>query len=69
MNAGIGYRFSKLGFIEQLSIQADLTNLTDEEYFSTIDSNGFANSDPNGTTQTLLLGAPRQYFLSVKAKF
>jgi iron complex outermembrane receptor protein len=69
LNAGFGYRFSKLGFIGQLSIQADLTNLTDEEYFSTIDSNGFVNSDPNGTTQTLQLGAPRQYFLSVKAKF
>jgi iron complex outermembrane recepter protein len=69
LNAGIGYRFSGLGFIEQLSLQADITNLTDEEYFSTIDSNGFTNSDPNGTTQTLLLGAPRQYFISLKAKF
>ena len=58
-----------MGFVEQLSIQADVTNLTDEEYFSTIDSNGFTNSDPGGTTQTLLLGAPRQYFISLKAKF
>jgi iron complex outermembrane receptor protein len=69
LNAGIGYRFTGLGFVDQLSLQADVTNLTDEEYFSTIDSNGFVNSDPNGTTQTLLLGAPRQYFISLKAQF
>ncbi len=69
LNAGFGYRFTGLGFIEQLTLQADITNLSDEDYFSTIDSNGFTNADPNGTTQTLLLGAPRQYFLSLKAKF
>ncbi|MBC8025702.1 MAG: TonB-dependent receptor [Steroidobacteraceae bacterium] len=68
-NAGFGYRFTGLGFVEQLTLQADVTNLSDEDYFSTIDSNGFSNSDPNGTVQTLLLGAPRQYFLSLKAKF
>jgi iron complex outermembrane recepter protein len=69
LNAGIGYRFSELGFLSQLTLQADVTNLTDEDYFSTIDSNGFVNSDLAGTTQTLLLGAPRQYFLSLKARF
>jgi iron complex outermembrane receptor protein len=69
LNAGIGYRFSQLGFLSQLTLQADVTNLTDEDYFSTIDSNGFVNSDMAGTTQTLLRGAPRQYFLSVKARF
>jgi iron complex outermembrane receptor protein len=55
--------------VEELVVQIDATNLTDEEYFSTIDSNGFVNSDPNGTAQTLLLGAPRQFFLSLKARF
>ena len=69
LNAGLGYRFTNVGLLEQLTIQVDVTNLTDESYFSTIDSNGFVNADPNGTTQTLLLGAPRQYFVSVKARF
>jgi iron complex outermembrane receptor protein len=50
-------------------VQADATNVTDEEYFSTIDSNGFVVSDPTGTAQTLLLGAPRQFFVSLKARF
>ena len=31
-----------------------MTNLTDKDYISTIDSNGFTNADPSGTTQTLL---------------
>lgn len=43
--------------------------MTNEEYFSTIDSNGFVNSEPNGTTQTLLLGAPREFFVSLRARF
>ena len=30
-------------------VQADATNVTDKEYFSTIDSNGFTEPDPNGT--------------------
>jgi iron complex outermembrane receptor protein len=54
---------------EELSIQLDATNVTDKQYYSTIDSNGFTESDPTGTWQSLLLGAPRQFFLSAKAKF
>lgn len=69
LNFGIGYRFTDLGVVEQLTIQADVTNVTDKQYISTIDSNGFVDSDPNGTTQTLLSGAPRQFFVALKAKF
>lgn len=69
LNLGVGYRFSGLGVVEQLTLQADVTNVSDEQYISTIDSNGFVNSDPNGTTQTLLPGAPRQFFIALKAKF
>jgi iron complex outermembrane receptor protein len=69
LNVGVGYRFMRVGPVEELVLQADATNLTDEDYFSTIDSNGFVNSDPTGTAQTLLLGAPRQVFVSVKARF
>jgi iron complex outermembrane recepter protein len=69
LNMGLGYRFTQIGSLAGLTLQADVTNLTDEDYFSTIDSNGFVNADATGTTQTLLLGAPRQYFLSLKARF
>ena len=69
VNLGAGYRFRGLGAVEELLIQLDATNVTDKQYYSTIDSNGFAETDPNGTWQSLLLGAPRQFFLSAKAKF
>jgi iron complex outermembrane receptor protein len=69
LNVGIGYRFKGFGPIEELLIQADATNVTDEEYFSTIDSNGFPTSDPDRNEQTLLRGAPQQFFLSAKLRF
>lgn len=69
VNAGAGLRVRNLGVMELVTIQADITNITDKEYISTIGSGGFFTSDPNGTAQTLLRGAPRQYFLSVKAQF
>ena len=31
--------------------------------------NGYGVSDPTGSMQTLLRGAPRQFFLSAKARF
>jgi iron complex outermembrane receptor protein len=69
LSIGGGVRLRGLGMMEVLTIQADVTNVTDKEYISTIGSGGFFETDPNGTRQTLLRGAPRQYFLSVKAKF
>jgi len=65
-----GYRFGEsAGFAKGWEIQANVTNLFDKKYVSTIGSNGFANSDPTGTNQTLLAGAPAQAFVTVKAQF
>ena len=68
-NASAGFRFADLAMFEELSVQAAVSNIADKFYISTIGSNGFVNADPNGTAQTLLRGAPRQVFVSVKAKF
>jgi uridylate kinase len=57
----IGYRFS-----EQFELQMNANNLFDEEYISTVGSGGFGNS---GDRQTLLVGAPRQVFVTLKAGF
>ncbi|MDX2221510.1 MAG: TonB-dependent receptor [Rhodospirillaceae bacterium] len=66
----LGYRFgANAGFAEGLEIQANFTNVLDEEYVSTIGSNGFGNTDPAGTFQTLQAGAPFQAFLTVRAQF
>jgi iron complex outermembrane recepter protein len=68
-NASAGFRFAGLAMFEELSVQAAVTNIADKFYISTVGSNGFVNADPNGTAQTLLRGAPRQVFVSVKARF
>ena len=68
-NLALGYRFGDLGMVRELTAQLDVTNLFDKDYISTVGSGGFVNSDLNGTAQTLLPGAPRQTFLSLKASF
>jgi iron complex outermembrane receptor protein len=68
-NASAGFRFADFAMFEELSVQAAVTNIADKFYISTVGSNGFVNADPNGTAQTLLRGAPRQVFVSIKAKF
>jgi iron complex outermembrane receptor protein len=45
-----------------------ISNITDQKYISTIGSNGFSYSDPQGTSQTVLPGAPRALFLSLSGK-
>ncbi len=68
-NASFGYRFRELGIFQELTLQGAVTNLADKNYISTIGSNGFTNADPTGTSQTLLRGAPRQFFVTLKARF
>jgi iron complex outermembrane receptor protein len=68
-NASAGWRFTEVAMFEELTLQAAVSNITDKFYISTVGSNGFVNADPNGTAQTLLRGAPRQVFVSLKAKF
>lgn len=69
LNFSVGLKLGERFGLKQLSMQLDVTNLFDEDYISTVGSGGFSNSDPNGTGQTLLPGAPRQLFVSVKASF
>ncbi|HEY0231153.1 MAG TPA: TonB-dependent receptor [Dokdonella sp.] len=69
INAGAAYTFGDLGYLKNLRIALNVTNVADKHYFATVGSNGFTDSDPNGLFQTLLAGAPRQSFLTVTAKF
>ncbi|WP_206364989.1 TonB-dependent receptor [Sphingomonas panacis] len=66
MDASIGYRFDGDGPLHGFAIVGNVTNLTDKKYIATIGSNGFTNS---GDNQTLLAGAPRQFFVTVKKGF
>ncbi len=62
----LGYRFHGSPWLEGLELQGNITNLFNERYVSTIGSNGFGNS---GDAQTLLVGAPREYFVSLRRHF
>jgi iron complex outermembrane recepter protein len=66
VDATAGWRFGGEGFMNGVAVQVSVTNLFDKEYVSTIGSNGFGNS---GDNQTLLAGAPRQWFLTVRKDF
>ncbi|WP_423681242.1 TonB-dependent receptor [Undibacterium sp. WLHG33] len=68
MNLSTGYKQKNLGGIKDFSIQLNVENLLNKQYFSTIGSNGFQTFDPTGTAQTLLTGAPRQLFVTVSGK-
>ncbi|HEX7822502.1 MAG TPA: TonB-dependent receptor [Sphingobium sp.] len=64
-DATLGYRFD-MGMMKNLTVEATATNLFDKNYVSTIGTNGFAN---RGDSQTLLAGAPQQFFVTVKTGF
>jgi iron complex outermembrane receptor protein len=66
VDLSLGFRLKDLGFLRQLTIQGNVTNATDEDYISTVGSGGFGNS---GDRQTLLTGAPRQYFITLDGRF
>lgn len=67
-NLSAGYKLKSLGWLKEASLQVNVTNLFDKEYISTIGTNGFQASDPKGTAQTLLTGAPRQVFVTLSGK-
>ena len=67
VDASIGYRLRGLGgVLEGLAIEGSVTNLTDKRYIATIGSDGYVAS---GDNQTLLAGAPRQWFVTLRRGF
>ncbi|KRA71732.1 TonB-dependent receptor [Caulobacter sp. Root656] len=67
----VGYRFAgeTNAWLRGLEVQANITNLTDEDYISTVGSGGASKADPSGTAMTLLPGAPRQAYVTVRKRF
>ena len=66
VDASVGYTFRSENALNGFGISLNVTNLTDKKYVSTIGSNGFTAS---GDNQTLLAGAPRQWFVTLKKGF
>lgn len=67
----VGYRFDDEAgpWLRGLEMQGNITNLTDEDYISTVGSGGAAKADPAGMSMTLLPGAPRQLFVTLRKQF
>ena len=65
-DASIGVRIHGHGIANGISIEANVTNLTDKQYISTVGSNGYGFSGDNAT---LLAAAPRQWFVTLKRGF
>ena len=67
VDASIGYRFGEgTGVLHGFAVEGSVTNLTDKSYISTIGSNGYTAS---GDNQTLLAGAPCQFFVTLRRGF
>ena len=66
VDLNVGYRFHDGQWLDGTEIQLNVTNLFNKHYVSTIGSNGFTNSRDS---QTLLAGAPREVFVSVRKQF
>ena len=66
VDATIGYTFANEGALKGFAIEGSVTNLTGKDYVSTIGSNGFG---PRGDNQTLLAGAPRQFYVTLRKGF
>ena len=64
VDATIGVHLAVNGY--KFELQGNITNLFDKKYIATIGSNGFGFS---GDNQTLLAGAPRQLFVTLKTGF
>ena len=61
-----GYRFMETPMLTGFELQLTVANLFDEDFISTINSNGFPI---RGDSQTLLPGAPRQFFVTLRKFF
>lgn len=67
VDALIGVRVqSDNRFLDGLALEATVTNLFDKKYVGTIGSNGFGFA---GDNQTLLAGAPQQFFVTLRKDF
>jgi len=68
-NAGARYDLGRVGAVADVALALNVSNLADKRYFASTGTNGYVASDPNGDNQTMVVGAPRQYFMSLDVTF
>ncbi len=65
-----GYRFHGDGLLDGTEIQFNVTNLFDKKYVATIgETGGYLTHYEPGDYQYFLVGAPRQWYVTLKKKF
>ena len=65
-DASLGYRFSGTGWMRNVSIELSVTNLTDKKYISTVNTNNVEVSGSDFDNPNFMVGAPRQWFITLK---
>ncbi len=66
----LGYRFHSDDALDGTEIQLNVTNVTDKKYVATIgETGGYLTSYSTGDYQYFLVGAPRQWFVTLKKSF
>lgn len=78
-NAGVSYTFKDISLfnsgsasVHNLVVAFNVYNIANQKYVSTMGQNGYTMNNENNNAynnQSILLGAPRQFFGSVKAEF
>lgn len=66
LSAGVRFHAD---WTQGIELQVNATNVFNKRYFATIGQNGLTFTDPGGTLQSMLVGAPRQVFVSVRSRF
>ncbi|GBQ26006.1 TonB-dependent receptor domain-containing protein [Gluconacetobacter azotocaptans] len=65
-NLGAKYQFGKHGIFQNLSLEFNVYNLFNASYISTMGENG---NPFMGDYQSFMIGAPRQFFGTIRARF
>jgi iron complex outermembrane receptor protein len=68
-DASIGYRFAGSGWLKNISIEGSVTNLTNKRYISTVNTNNVMVSGSDFDNPNFMVGAPRQWFVTLKKGF
>lgn len=66
LDLSFGYRFKNVKPLSGFEAQVNIANALNKKYVGTLGTNGFVNS---GDSQTLVAGAPRQIFLTIRTGF
>lgn len=69
LSAALNWRPAAPDWASTLDLQLAVGNLLDRDHVTTVGTTGFPTSDPQGQRHTLLAGAPRQVFLTLRLGF